>query len=227
MCLRSHLCIVKVEACALRASAQQREAYATRIALCFNAYYNVYVDSATLTTLQVFFFFVFFVLEVCFFLPVAAVMVVIVVVFVVVDHVIAVFVLAFCACPCPCRTYRCGVGYPPPPRLAAGYERLVSPRNQRINSVLPNSTQSDPKRLTQPNPTQPIPRPESTQPNFTYPSTRRVRPEIFWKLLRLLLRGSRRVSGPFRTWQDARRSSESGQADRRGRADRQAFAAVV
>ncbi|CAM9862753.1 unnamed protein product, partial [Laminaria digitata] len=41
-----------VKACALRASAQQREAYATRIALCFNAYYNVYVDSATLSTLQ-------------------------------------------------------------------------------------------------------------------------------------------------------------------------------
>ena len=51
--LHSHPFVVKVEACALRASVQQREAYATRIALCFNAYYNVYVDSATLSTLQV------------------------------------------------------------------------------------------------------------------------------------------------------------------------------
>lgn len=45
--------IDQVQACSPDATPEQRDAYAARIAVCFNAYYNVYVDNATLHAMQV------------------------------------------------------------------------------------------------------------------------------------------------------------------------------
>lgn len=44
---------IQVQACLPGASPKQRDAYSARIALCFNAYYNIYVDNATLHAMQV------------------------------------------------------------------------------------------------------------------------------------------------------------------------------
>lgn len=42
-----------MKACSPDAAPEQRDAYSARIALCFNAYYNIYVDNATLQAMQV------------------------------------------------------------------------------------------------------------------------------------------------------------------------------
>lgn len=42
-----------MKACSPDATPEHRDAYSARIALCFNAYYNIYVDNATLHVMQV------------------------------------------------------------------------------------------------------------------------------------------------------------------------------
>lgn len=46
----------QLRACSPNASPDQRDAYSTQVALCFNAYYNIYVDNATLQATQVLLF---------------------------------------------------------------------------------------------------------------------------------------------------------------------------
>lgn len=42
-----------MDACRPNSSPGQRDAYSVKIALCFNAYYNIYVDNATLNATRV------------------------------------------------------------------------------------------------------------------------------------------------------------------------------
>lgn len=46
----------QLRACSPDASPEQLDAYSAKIALCFNAYYNIYVDNATLQATQVILF---------------------------------------------------------------------------------------------------------------------------------------------------------------------------
>lgn len=46
-------CVHQLRACSPDASPEQLDAYSAKIALCFNAYYNIYVDNATLQATQV------------------------------------------------------------------------------------------------------------------------------------------------------------------------------